>query len=258
MKVVILAGGKGTRLSEETSVIPKPMVSIGQKPMLVHIMEHYSYYGYNDFVIALGYKDQIIKDYFMNFTNLNSDIEINLKNNNIKILNRKKYNWKIKLINTGLESNTGGRLLYLKNILKEDNFMLTYGDGLSNVNIKKLLEFHINHKKIATVTAVRPEARFGNIKISKNNLVESFIEKPRTDIGLINGGFFVFTRKIFDYIKDNKTILEKFPLETLSKEKNLKAYHHKGFWQCMDNIRDKNYLESLINLNPIPWKDYSK
>ena len=167
MKVVILAGGKGTRLSEETSVIPKPMVSIGQKPILVHIMEHYSYYGYNDFVIALGYKDQIIKDYFLNFINLNSDIEINLKNNNIKILNRKKFNWKIKLINTGLESNTGGRLLYLKNILKEDNFMLTYGDGLSNVNIKKLLEFHIKHKKIATVTAVRPEARFGNIKISK-------------------------------------------------------------------------------------------
>ncbi len=256
MKVVILAGGKGTRISEETATIPKPMVRIANKPILVHIMEHYSHFGFNDFIIALGYKEDVIKQYFLNFLYLNSDLEINIQKNSIKILNKKKYNWKIKLVSTGVESNTGGRLLSLKKFIKEKNFMLTYGDGLSNVNLKQLLTFHKKHGKIATVTTVRPEARFGYIKINKDNRVTSFIEKPRTDEGLINGGFFVFNKKIIDYIKNNKTILEKEPLEILAKENNLYSFKHTDFWQCMDNIRDKNYLENLSTLKKIPWKDY--
>ena len=258
MQVVILAGGLGTRLSEETELIPKPMVLIGNKPILVHIIEHYSKYGFNDFIIALGYKQEIIKNYFSNFIKNNSDLEVDLKSNKVKILSSKKFNWKIKLVFTGYESNTGGRLLLLKKYIKDNNFMLTYGDGLSNINLKKLLDFHKKHKKIATVTAVRPEARFGNIKIDKNKSVHSFAEKPRTDSGLINGGFFVFNKKIFKYIKDDSSILEKYPLEELAKDNNLFAYHHKGFWQCMDNIRDKKYLESLLSLTPVPWKDYSE
>ena len=256
MKVVILAGGKGTRISEETATIPKPMVRIANKPILVHIMEHYSHFGFNDFIIALGYKEDVIKQYFLNFLYLNSDLEINIQKNSIKILNKKKYNWKIKLVSTGVESNTGGRLLSLKKFIKEKNFMLTYGDGLSNVNLKQLLTFHKKHGKIATVTTVRPEARFGYIKINKDNRVTSFIEKPRTDEGLINGGFFVFNKKIIDYIKNNKTFLEKEPLEILAKENNLYSFKHTDFWQCMDNIRDKNYLENLSTLKKIPWKDY--
>tara|TARA_X000000950_G_C13920898_1_gene663334 strand:+ start:15728 stop:16501 length:774 start_codon:yes stop_codon:yes gene_type:complete len=256
MKVVILAGGKGTRISEETSIIPKPMVRVGNKPLIVHIMEHYSYFGFNEFIIALGYKEDVIKNYFLNFFNLNSDFEINLSTNKIKILDKQKLNWKIKLINTGNNSNTGGRLIHLKKFIKENEFMLTYGDGLSNVNLKKLVSFHKKHKKLATVTIVRPEARFGYIKTNKNNKVTSFIEKPRVDEGFINGGFFVFNKKILDYIKDEKTVLEKEPLERLTKENNLYSYKHTDFWQCMDNIRDKNYLESLSNLDPVPWKDY--
>ena len=229
MKTVILCGGYGTRLSQETRIKPKPMVKIGNIPILQHIMNIYSKHGFDNFILALGYKGYFIKKYFKN------------KNNNLK------------LVDTGINTLTGGRLLRLKKFFKEgENFMLTYGDGLSNQNLKKLLKFHLKHKKIATMTVVRPPVRFGEVKL-KGNLVSSFKEKPQSSTAWINGGFFVFNYKIFDFIKNDKTMLEREPMEKLQKIKKLYGYKHTGFWQCMDTLRDKNYLNKLYKNNKLVW-----
>ena len=220
MKVVILAGGLGTRISEYTKFIPKPMIKIAGLPMLVHIMNHYSKFGFNEFYIALGYKGNVIKNYFKN----------------------KKFSWKINLVDTGKKTMTGGRLKRLKKYLKGESFFLTYGDGLSNVNIKNLLEFHRKNKKLVTLTAVRPPARFGALKI-KRNLVSYFKEKSRMDEGWINGGFFVVSDKFLNFIQNDKTYLEREPLEKIVRMKELSAYRHNGFWQCIDSMRD------LISIN---------
>ena len=226
MKVVILAGGLGTRMSEATKTIPKPMVKVQNKPILIHIMEHYYKFGFNEFYIALGYKGNVIRNFFK----------------------KKKYNWKVNLVETGKHSMTGGRLKRLKKYLKDDIFFMTYGDGIADINLKKLLKFHKKNKKIATLTAVRPPARFGSIKI-KGKLVKVFKEKSKLEEGWINGGFFVFDPKIFKYIKDDMTYLEKDPLETISKNKQLIAYKHTGFWHCMDTLRDKYLIEKILKNN---------
>jgi len=252
MKVIILAGGFGTRLSEYTESIPKPMVEIGGKPILIHIMEYYASYGHKDFFIALGYKSEIIKNYFSNFNYLVNDFSIDLSTGQKNILNQFDKDWRINLIDTGLNSMTGGRLKRMKKYIENEDFMLTYGDGLSNVNLNKLLMFHKDHKKIGTVTSVRPYARFGEINL-KGNKVTSFKEKPQLNQGWINGGFFIFKSKFFDYIEDDLTVLEKEPLEEVSKKGELMAFKHEGFWQCMDSKRDKENLEKLILANKAPW-----
>ena len=251
MKTVILAGGYGTRLSEYTDNIPKPMVSIGDRPMIWHIMNLYSNYNFKDFVLALGYKSDFIKDYFTNIHKKLSNFSINLSNGELEIINGPILDWKISLIDTGLNSNTGGRIKRLEKYLSNSRFMVTYGDGLSNINIQKLLDFHNHHGKIATISAVRPSARFGELSINHDK-VTSFKEKPQVEKGWINGGFMVFEPKIFDYLSGDETILEKEPLENLSKDGQLMAYKHEGFWQCLDTKRDKEYLEQLFVNNP-PW-----
>jgi glucose-1-phosphate cytidylyltransferase len=254
MKVVILCGGLGTRLSEETNIKPKPMVEIGSQPILWHIMKIFDKYGYKDFILPLGYKGDYIKNYFINYKTINSDFEIDLGSGAIKSFKSSDEDWKINLIDTGKDTLTGGRLLRLKDSLN-DTFMMTYGDGVSDVDIDKLLTFHKSHGKIATVTAVRPQARFGGLEII-NNKVESFIEKPDNNISnesWINGGFFVFNKEIFDYLENDMTILEKSPLEKLSREGQLMSFQHNGFWQCMDTIRDKEYLNELVSKGSIPW-----
>ncbi len=255
MKVIILAGGFGTRLSEETISIPKPMVQIGEKPILIHLMEIYSSFNFNEFYLALGYKSDFVKDYFTRFKMLNSDFSIDFSNGKTEIFNQKINNWKVNLIDTGLNSMTGGRLKRMKEYIGDETFMLTYGDGLANINIHELVKFHKNHGKIATVTAVRPIARFGELQIDDENLgnVINFQEKPQIKSGWINGGFFVFNKSIFDYLDDDKTILEKDPLESLSKASELRAYKHKGFWQCMDTKRDKDLLNELYLSGEVPW-----
>lgn len=228
--VVILCGGYGTRISEETQIKPKPMVSIGNKPILIHIMNIYRYYGFNEFILALGYKSHYIKNFFS-----------------------KKKNKNIKLIYTGKDTKTGGRLLRLKALLKDQKiFMLTYGDGVADININNLLKFHKNHGKIATLTASRPPVRFGELSLNRNS-VKSFKEKPQASKGWINAGFFVFSNKIFNFIKDDQTMLEKEPMEKLVKKKQLKAFKNKKFWQCMDTLRDKRYLNEIIKSGKAPW-----
>ncbi len=240
MEVVILCGGFGTRLGDETQLKPKPMVEIGGKPIVWHIMKIFEKHGINDFHLALGYKADIIKDYF-------------LKYNSSKFNKNIEENWTINLKDTGLNTMTGGRLLRLKESLKnEESFMLTYGDGVSNIDITKLLQFHKSHGKIATVTAVRPPVRFGELIIN-NNKVEEFAEKPKTGKGWINGGFFVFNKEIFNYIKDDSMVLEREPLEKLSKTGELMAYKHQDFWQCMDTIKEKEILEKLWSSNNAIW-----
>ncbi len=253
MKVVILAGGYGTRLTEETIVKPKPMVEIGGYPIIWHIMNIYWSYGFSEFIIALGYKGNVIKEYFLNYSNLQSDLTISLKTGEFTASKTCQRDWFIHLANTGLDTMTGGRLIRLKNNLLDNTFMLTYGDGVSNVNIEKLLDFHKSHGKIATVTAVRPTARFGAITI-KDNQVVTFKEKTQTGEGWINGGFFVFEPGIFDYINDDRTILEGEPLENLSQDGQLMAYKHYGFWQCMDTLRDKHTLDMLWENGNATWK----
>ncbi len=252
MKVVLLAGGFGTRLAELTGEIPKPMVPIGNKPILWHIMNHYAKYGFNEFVVALGYKADVIKDFFINYPTLNSDFTINMKSGDIEWHNRAEQDWKVTLVDTGLNSMTGGRLGRLRNILNNETFMLTYGDGLSNVNIKDLVEFHNKHKKMVTVTTVHPGARFGELDIDQN-IVKSFQEKPQTTQGWINGGFFVMEPEFLQYIDSDKTILEKKPLEKAASSGQLNAFKHEGFWQCMDSVRDRNYLEDLWKTGEAPW-----
>lgn len=253
MKVVILAGGLGTRLSEETTVKPKPMVEIGGKPILWHIMNIYWAHGFNEYIIALGYKGEIIKEYFLNYYNFQSDLTISLKTGGVAASKNCYRDWIVHLIDTGLNSMTGGRLYRLKDKLKDEPFMFTYGDGISNVDIKKLLEFHKSHGRIVTVTAVRPSARFGGILFEGDRVIE-FKEKPQTGEGWINGGFFVFEPRVFDYLHGDGDVLEGYPLETLAKEGQLMTYRHEGFWQCMDTLRDKHLLENLWTSNKAPWK----
>ena len=256
LKVVILAGGLGTRIEEETTVVPKPMILIGQSPILVHIMQIYSHFGFNDFIICLGYKGQIIKEYFANYFLHNSDVTFDFsKRKNRMIIHSKKIRpWKITLIDTGLYTQTGGRIKRIQSYIKNNDFLLTYGDGVSNINIKKLVDFHLSHGKTATVAAVQPLGRFGVMKINKRKKVTNFIEKPAGDGSWINGGFFVLNRKVFHYLKDDQTVWEKGPLEQLAKEKQLMAYFHNDFWKCMDTLRDKRELENLWNTPNPPWK----
>ena len=252
MKVVILAGGFGSRISEYTEAIPKPMIKIGDKPILYHIMNYYASYGHNEFIIALGYKSEIIKDYFLNYKVLNSDFTINMSSEQITVHNKSSIDWKITLVDTGSNAMTGGRLIKLKKFIGKQDFMLTYGDGLSNVDLKKLLKFHKNHNKMVTVTAVRPSARFGELKIV-NDKVERFEEKPQISDGWINGGFFVMKSIFIDLIKDEKTILERAPLEKVAIMKELNAYKHNDFWHCMDTKRDKDRLEEIYYSGKVPW-----
>jgi len=251
MKTVILCGGLGTRLSEETHLKPKPMVEIGSRPILWNIMKSYEKYGFNDFILALGYKGNIVKNYFLNYNILNADLSINTLNGKIEFFQKASENWNVSMIDTGINSQTGGRILRLEKYL-ESTFFMTYGDGVCDVDLKELLKFHKTHGKIATVTAVRPPARFGGMEI-KNGIVKNFKEKPQIGEGSINGGYFVFEPEIFNYLKDDFTILEKEPLEVLAQENQLMAFEHKGFWHCMDTIRDRESLNSLITKGETPW-----
>ncbi len=252
LKTIILAGGLGSRLSEETVIKPKPMIEIGVKPILWHIMNIYGHYGYNEFLIALGYKGEVIKEYFLNYYNLQSNLTVSLQTGAVTATRNCFRNWVVHLIDTGLSSMTGGRLCRMKDMIGKETFMLTYGDGVSNVHIDKLVDFHKSHGRIATVTAVRPTARFGGIRFD-GDMVFEFKEKPQSGEGWINGGFFVFEPAIFDYLTDDATILEAEPLELLAQDGQLMAYRHDGFWQCMDTIRDKILLEGLWEDNA-PWK----
>ncbi len=254
MKVVILAGGLGTRFSEETHDKPKPMIEIGGMPMLWHIMKLYSHYGLNDFIICCGYKGYVIKEYFSNYSLHNSDVTFDLINKKIDIHSDKSEPWKISLIDTGVDSMTGGRIRRLKSYLKnEEAFCLTYGDGLSNVNIKSLVDFHKKHGKMATLTAVNPPGRFGALDILDNQ-VKSFIEKPLGDNSRINGGYFVLSPSVIDFIDNDSISWENEPLSTISSQNNLMAYIHNGFWQPVDTLREKNMLEELWTAGKAPWK----
>jgi len=254
MKVVILAGGLGTRLSEETDLKPKPMVEIGGKPILWHIMKSYSHYGFNDFIICLGYKGYVIKEYFANYFLHQSDVTIDLKDNKIEVHNCKAEAWKITLIDTGLNTLTGGRIKRVAQYIGDQTFMLTYGDGVSNVNIAELLKYHRGHGKLVTVTATQPSGRFGALDINDENIVTAFREKPAGDGASINGGFFVVEPSVVDRIAGDDVLFEKEPLEVLSHDRELVAYRHEGFWYAMDTIRDKNHLESLWQSGRAPWK----
>lgn len=251
MKSIILCGGLGTRLSEETHLRPKPMVEIGGKPILWHILKTFENQGVNEFILALGYKGDFIKDYFSNYNIRNSDFNINTLSNKLEVQSESKEDWNVSLIDTGLNTLTGGRLLRLRGLINE-TFMLTYGDGLCDVDLKALIDFHKSHKKIGTVTSVRPSARFGDLKIQDEKVI-SFKEKPQSEQGWINGGYFIFEPEIFDYLNDDLTILEKEPLENLAKDGELMAYQHEGFWQCMDTIRDRDLLNRLIFDKNTPW-----
>ncbi len=254
MKTVLLAGGLGTRLSEETTMRPKPMVEIGGMPILWHIMKIYSYYGYNDFAVALGYKGEVIKEFFLNYKLHKSDMLVNLRSGDIQFENDESEDWTVGLHNTGINSMTGGRLHRLKRLFKPgETFMLTYGDGVADVNISELLQFHKSHGKLATMTAVRPPARFGSILTDDSGNIQEFKEKPQIGEGWINGGYFVFDYKVFDYLTDENTILEREPLENLTKDNQLLAYKHNGFWQCMDTIRDRDSLNAIWSSGNIPW-----
>jgi glucose-1-phosphate cytidylyltransferase len=254
MKVVILCGGLGTRISEETQVKPKPMVEIGGRPILWHIMKIFERHCLNDFIFALGYKGEVIKDYFLNYHARQSDLTVQLKSGQVDYTNPNAEDWRISLIDTGASTMTGGRLLRLKPHLQSGGtFMLTYGDGVSNVDISALLAFHRAHGRLATVTAVRPPARFGDLLIDDGR-VTNFEEKPQAGEGWINGGFFVFEPKVLDFIADDATILEKAPLEHLAQLGELMAYQHPGYWQSMDTLRDKEALEELWATGKAPWK----
>jgi glucose-1-phosphate cytidylyltransferase len=257
LKVAILAGGFGTRLSEETDIKPKPMVEIGGKPILWHIMKFYSYYGFNDFVICLGYKGYMIKEYFANYFLHQSDITIDIEKNNIEIHNSKSEPWRVTLIDTGLNSMTGGRIKRIEPYIDGERFMLTYGDGLSNVDLNKLNEFHQKKNRYATLTAVQPPSRFGAINIDSNDNILEFKEKPkwgRRSENWINGGFFVLESDIFDYIDGDMTYWERKPLENLANDDQLVAYKHDGFWKPMDMLRDKVELEEIWSSKNPPWK----
>lgn len=255
MKVLILAGGFGTRLSEETVLKPKPMAEIGDKPILWHIMKIYSHYGFNDFVILLGYKGYYIKEYFANYFLHQSSVEIDLSRNSMQVIQNSSEPWKVTLLDTGLETMTGGRIKRAQDIVGNNSFMLTYGDGVSDVNINELISFHKNHKNAITMTSIQPEGRFGALEINDDNRVDHFMEKPKGDGKWINGGFFVCEAKVFDYIKNgDSTIFEREPLEMLARDGELYTYKHKGFWKCMDTMSDKNSLNNMWNNSEAKWK----
>ena len=255
MKVLLLAGGFGTRLSEETDIRPKPMVEIGGKPILWHIMKIYSQYGFNEFVILLGYKGYYIKEYFANYFLHQSDVTIDIKNGGMEVHNNSSEPWKITLLDTGIDSMTGGRIKRAQNFIGNEPFMLTYGDGVSDINIEELVEFHKSHGKVLTMTSVQPEGRFGALNIEDDNQVSSFQEKPKGDGGWINAGFFVCEPKVFDYITDgDNTIFEQAPLQNLAKDGEIFTYKHEGFWKPMDTLRDKQQLQKLWENKQAPWK----
>jgi len=253
MKLVILAGGAGTRISEESLIRPKPLIEIGGMPIIWHIMKIYSMYGIKDFVICCGYKGYLIKEYFSNYFLHTTDVTINLKKNTVKVHKKYSEDWNITLVNTGLHTQTGGRILRIKDYIDSD-FCLTYGDGLSNINLKELINFHKKHKKYATMTAVQPLGRFGALNIVSDNTVQNFLEKPKGDGQWVNGGFFVLSKKIFNYITGDESVWEKESLENLAKDSNLKSFKHNDFWQPMDTLRDKEFLESLWKSKKAPWK----
>ena len=254
MKVLILAGGLGSRLSEETTLKPKPMVEIGGKPILWHIMKIYSSYGFNEFIILCGYKGYMIKSYFANYYRHNADMTVDMTNNSIEYHKNNAEPWKVTLIDTGLDTMTGGRIKQVQEYIGNEPFLLTYGDGVGDVDITKLVEFHKSHGKFITMTSVLPEGRFGALDIDENQKVNSFQEKPKGDGSWINGGFFVCQPEVFDYIPDDdKIIFERGPLENLAKDNQLYTYKHTGFWKPMDTQRDKTQLEELIENNKAPW-----
>ncbi|MFZ1977464.1 MAG: glucose-1-phosphate cytidylyltransferase [Bacteroidota bacterium] len=254
MKVVILAGGLGTRLSEETSIRPKPMVEIGGKPILWHIMKIYSHYGFNEFIICLGYKGYIIKEFFANYFLHQSDITIDLNSNKVETHNNSSEPWMVTLIDTGDATMTGGRILRVKKYIGQETFMLTYGDGVANVDIAKLVEFHKSQNKFATLTAVQPSGKFGSLAIDQKFAVKQFVEKPDGDGKWINGGFFVLEPGVLDYIDGDSTSFEKKPLEALAMQDQLMAYQHKGFWMPMDKLSDKVELDKYWQTGNAPWK----
>ncbi len=257
MKVAILAGGLGSRLAEETEVKPKPMVEIGGKPILWHIMMHYAHYGFTEFAIALGYKGEVIKKYMLDYCSLNRDLSVSLKTGKVKMNGGVVPDWTVDLVDTGMKTQTGGRIKRLAPYMGNETFMLTWGDGVSDINLHDLLAFHRSHGKLATLTAVRPTARFGHLEMDGNQITE-FSEKPQTKEGWINGAFFVLEPEIFDFIDGDATHFEKEPLERLAGEGQLMAYRHTGFWQCMDTIREKKILETYWESGNAPWQTWEE
>ncbi len=253
MKVGILAGGKGTRLTEETSVKPKPMVEVGGYPIIWHIMRHYAHYGFNQFAIGLGYKGEVLKKYMVDYAALSSDLTVNLRTGAVKTSDCYRPDWQVELIDTGLETQTGGRIKRLTQYMNGETFMLTWGDGVSDVNLADLLAFHRSHGKLATMTAVRPPARYGHLAMDGDRVV-SFTEKPQIGEGWINGAFFVLEPEIAEYIQNDETQWEREPMEQLAADGQLMAYKHESFWQCMDTLREKHILESMWQSGAAPWK----
>ncbi|MDQ2809163.1 MAG: glucose-1-phosphate cytidylyltransferase [Chloroflexota bacterium] len=253
MKTVILAGGLGTRLAEETEVKPKPMVEIGGRPILWHILQHYAHYGYKEFFLALGYRGEVIKRYFADYYSLNGSLTVNIRRGTVQVHEREVEDWVVHLMDTGQDTQTGGRVKRLQSWLQDGTFMVTYGDGVCNVNLTDLLRFHRAHGRIATVTAVRPPARFGGL-VFEGDLVTEFTEKPQIGEGWINGGFMVCEPGLFDYLEGDQSSLEADALEQLALDRQLAAYRHEDFWQCMDTLRDKRLLETLWHENRAPWK----
>ncbi|GMO69994.1 MAG: glucose-1-phosphate cytidylyltransferase [Treponemataceae bacterium] len=254
MKVVVLAGGYGTRLSEETTNVPKPMVEIGGHPILWHIMKIYSYWGFNEFIVLTGYKSHVIKDYFINYYTRYSDVTVDMANNSVEIHNNRSEPWKVTMLYTGQDAMTGGRLLKARESIGDERFMLTYGDGVSDVNIPELLAYHEKMGKTVTLTAIQPTGKYGALDINSDGIIRSFMEKPQGDNAWISGGFFVMESGIFDYLKNgNATILEREPLENLVASKKLAAFKHTGFWKAMDTLKDKNELTDMWLNGKAPW-----
>ena len=253
MKVVILAGGFGTRLSEFTETIPKPMVKIGDRPIIRHIMEIYSAYGHKDFFVALGYKSEVFKEYFLNYNALNNDLTVDLSSGKMTTYKSNEVDWRVTLVDTGLKTMTGGRVKRMKSLIGQETFLLTYGDGLANINLKDLLDFHRSHGKMITISAVRPPARFGELIIEGNKVLQ-FQEKSQLKKGWINGGYFVIEPELFDLINNDETMLEREPLENAALAGEMMSFHHEGFWQCMDTKRDHELLTKLWSEGKAPWE----
>ncbi len=253
MKTVILAGGLGTRIAEESAVKPKALVEVGERPILWHIMNIYAFHGFREFVVALGYKGELIKYYFLNYYKLNNDLTVDLRGGEVKVHDALREDWRIHLVDTGLKTLTGGRLKRLQPLLKDEAFMMTYGDGVANVDLRALLAFHRKTGRLATVTAVRPPARFGGLQF-EGDLVSAFTEKPQIGEGWVNGGFFILEPGVFDYLESDQTSFEREPLERLAADGQLAVYRHEDFWQCMDTVRDVRYLNDLWQSEMPPWK----